>query len=149
MVAARMADVAEAKKGRPETKPERPYPAIGAFVRRIRESRGLKQGDVARQAGIRQPQITHLEKGGNVAVEYYDRVARVLGFRGALDMFMSGGDPQTRKLLRFWRSLSDDEARNDALELLRDQIVREEELPATASSASTAEKKPGSGRIRR
>lgn len=103
-----------------------PFAALGGYVRRARERKAVTQVDISKQTGIRTAQLSALENGHNVAIGYYDQVAKALGYRGALELFTSGGDEQTRKLLRFWRALPDDEARNDVLRQLKDWIVRDE-----------------------
>jgi len=81
---------------------------------------------MAEKADMRPAQLSALENGANVEIQFYERVARALNFRGALELFTSGGDDQTRKMLRLWRALPDDEARNDVLRQMRDWIVRDE-----------------------
>lgn len=104
-----------------------PFAQLGHYVKRARERSGLTQGEVAKRAQMRQAQLSALENGANVEIQFYDKAARALNFRGALDLFTSGGDAQTKKLLRYWRALPDDEARNDALRQLKEQIVRDVE----------------------
>lgn len=123
-----------------------PYQPLGHFVRRLREQRGLSQGETAAKAEMRQAQLSLLESGENVEIRFYDKVARAIGFRGALDMFMSGGDEKTRRLLRFWRALPDEEARTDVLQLMRDQIVADEAPGATAAEGPAIEKPRARGR---
>lgn len=74
---------------------------------------------------MRQAQLSLLERGDNVGIEFYDRAARALRFRNALELFTSGGDDLTRRLLRLWKSLPDDEARTDVLRLIQGWIDRE------------------------
>ena len=75
----------------------------------------MTQVEVATKAQMRGIQVSLLETGSNVEIQYYERVARVLKYRNSLEMFTSGGDAATRRLLRLWRALPDDEARTDAL----------------------------------
>lgn len=106
---------------------------LGAYVKQCRERKGLTQADVAKTANMRGPQVSLLETGANVEVQFYERVARALGFRHALEMFTAGADDQMRKMLRLWRALPDDSARNDALGLMRDLIVADEAPGATTT----------------
>lgn len=87
--------------------------------------------DVAIKAGMRNAQMSAVESGANVEVQFYERIAIALGYRGALEMFTSGGDPSTRKLLRLWRALPDEAARKDVLKLMRELIVADAERDAT------------------
>lgn len=107
---------------------------LGAFARLCRERKGLTQAHVAELAGMRGPQVSLLETGANVEVQFYERVARALGFRHSLEMFTAGGDEKTRRLLRLWKALPDEEARDEALTLMRDVIVADEEPSARAIS---------------
>lgn len=100
-----------------------PYATLGHVVRDLRKARGWTQEEMAVQpkADLSNTQISKIETGQNVEIELYDRCAKALGFRSLLEMFRSGGDPETRKLLRLWKSLGspDDpetkEARTHAL----------------------------------
>lgn len=103
-----------------------PAKELGAYVRTCRTRKGLTQVEVAERAQMRGIQVSLLETGSNVEVQFYERIARVLGFRNALEMFASGGDDQTRRLLRLWRALPDDEARTDVLKLIQQMIVAEQ-----------------------
>lgn len=113
-----------------------PYSALGEYVRRVRSHRGLNQGELAVKAKMRPAQLSGLENGANVEIKFYDRVARAMDYRGALEMFTSGGDEKTRKLLRLWRALPDEEARTEVLRLVQDVIVADEEPGATSSGAT-------------
>lgn len=88
-------------------------------MRKVRAERGLTAKAVAQKAKMRPAMMTHLEQGGNAAWGYYSAAARAMGYRSALELFMSGGDRMTAQLLRAWRALPDDEARMAALELVR------------------------------
>lgn len=90
-----------------KAKRPRPYPELGRFVRGIRDRKGLTQLEVAAKGDMRNELLSRLELGENVEIDAYDRAARGMGFRGALEMFRSGGDDQTVKLLRMWRPLPD------------------------------------------
>lgn len=118
---------------------------LGAYVRRCRERKNLTQTQIAELADMRGPQVSLLETGANVEIQFYERVARALGFRHSLEMFTSGGDEKTRKLLRLWRALPDEEARNEVLALTRDVIVADEEPGAT----STAKHSPAAAPARK
>jgi transcriptional regulator with XRE-family HTH domain len=110
---------------------DRTFPAVGQFLRRVREARGLKAKDVAAKASMRPAQMTHLQNGGNALWEYYDSAARAMGFKSALDMFTSGGDDETALLLRRWRALSTDAARRDVLRAVKAIRDADEESGAT------------------
>lgn len=104
----------------PRPKRARPFPRVGAFVKSVRVSRGLKAKDVAEKAAVENSLVSRLEKGENVYLEQYDKVARAMGFRGILEMFKFEPDPPTRRLLRYWADLRDDErARNEVLDLVK------------------------------
>lgn len=111
--------------------PEKTFPTLGQFLRRVRESRGLKAKDVAERAKMRPAQVTHLQNGGNALWEYYDRAAKAMGFRSGLDMFTSGGDDETALLLRRWRALTTDAARKDVLRAVKAIRDADEESSAT------------------
>lgn len=115
----------------PERADGKTYPPVGQFLRRVRESRGLRAKDVATRAQMRPAQMTHLQKGGNALWEYYDRAAKAMGFRSALDMFTSGGDDETALLLRRWRALATDAARKDVLRAVKAIRDADEESSAT------------------
>lgn len=100
---------------------------LGGYVRSVREARELKQADLARKAEMRGAQLSLLENGANVEIQFYEKVARAMGFRGALEMFTSGADRSTRKLLRLWKALPDDAARKDALSAIEAIVVGEPE----------------------
>lgn len=100
---------------------------LGEFVRLTRERKGLTQIAVATAADMRNTQVSLLETGANVEVQFYERIAQALGFRGSLEMFQSGGDDLTRRMLKLWKALPDDEARKDVLRLMRQQIVADAE----------------------
>lgn len=104
-----------------------PFAPMGDYVRRARQRAGLNQGQLAEKAGMRPAQLSALENGANVEIRFYELVARALNFRGVIELFTSGGDDQTRRLLRLWRALPTDEARTDVLRLMKDSIVREGE----------------------
>lgn len=99
---------------------------LGLFIRRVREARGLSAKEVAARAKMRPAQMTHLQQGGNAQWSYYDDFAKAIGFRSALEMFTSGGDEQTRRLLRLWHVL-DDEARKLVLRQVKDVRDADEE----------------------
>lgn len=104
---------------------------VGLFVRRLRESKGWTQVQLAKRAKMRNERISEVENGSNARIEQYDKIARALGYRGVLEMIMSGGDELTAKLLRLWKRQPDDEARRDVLKLMREQIVADAERDAT------------------
>lgn len=122
----------------PKTQRARTFPALGQFLRRVRENRGLLAKDVAARAHMRPAQVTHLQQGGNAMWEYYDDFARALGFKGALEMFQSGGDTQLGRLIRVWRALPDDGARTAALRAVKQILDADEESSATGSPTRTA-----------
>ena len=106
-----------------EPKRPRPFVRVGNFVRAVRNARGLKSKEVALKAEIDPGLMTRIEKGENVELQQYDKVARALGFRGPLEMFRSEPNPLTRELLKLWRALQDDEeAQKELLAQVRDWI---------------------------
>ena len=110
-----------------------PVKAIGQFVREIRERSDVSQIALATKAGLRNELLSRLEKGENVEIIQYERVAKALGFRGgALEMFRTGNDRLLRDMLKFWRALPDDEARTDALRLMKRSLLLDEEPGATS-----------------
>lgn len=78
--------------------------ALGAHVRALIADRQLTQDQVAAKAHLRPSLVSTLVRGGNVSVQYYERVAVALGFAHALDM-LGAPDKDTRALLRLWRRL--------------------------------------------
>jgi transcriptional regulator with XRE-family HTH domain len=117
-----MATVGVTISGVPKKK--RPYAELGAFVKAVREHRQMTASAVADKAGMRKAQVTLLEKGANVEIQFYDRMAVAMGFRGgALDMFTAVDDRATQTLLRLWRALPDDVARKDALNAVKKIVV--------------------------
>lgn len=56
--------------------------AMGAFVRRIREQRGLTQADVAKELGTSQSALVRMEKGDqNMGIELLRKLSDVLGHK--------------------------------------------------------------------
>jgi transcriptional regulator with XRE-family HTH domain len=53
--------------------------SLGEFIRAVRVTRGINQGQAAKDAGVSRKQLILLEKGGNVSVKFLLRVARCLG----------------------------------------------------------------------
>lgn len=104
---------------------------LGLFIRGLREAKGWTQLQLAKRAKMRNERVSEVEKGSNARIEQYDKIARALGYRSALEMFMSGGDEMTAKLLRLWKRQPDDGARKDVLKLMREQIVADAERDAT------------------
>lgn len=104
---------------------------LGLFVRGLREAKGWTQIQLAKRAKMRNERISEVEKGSNARIEQYDKIARALGYRGVLEMIMSGGDATTAKLLRLWKRLPDAGAQRDVLNSMRDQIVADAERDAT------------------
>lgn len=109
----------------------RPSKAIGAAIKALREDKNLTQKEVAEKVGTHFSQISLIENGANVESQWYERLAGAMGFRNALEMLASGGDDLTRKLLRLWKRLPDEEARKDVLKLVQRMIVAELERDAT------------------
>lgn len=109
----------------------RPFAELGLLARVARERAGLTQVGLRDKTGLRNELISRLELGENVEVEAYERVARGLGFKGALEMFMSAGDLETARLLRYWRGLSTHEARRDALRAVKQIRDADEAVDAT------------------
>lgn len=104
---------------------------LGVLVRAIRDARGWTQAELAIRADMRGERISDVEIGKNVRVEQFDKIAKAFGFRSTLEMFMSGGDDLTAKLLRLWKRIPDQEARMDVLRSMRDQIAADAERDAT------------------
>ncbi len=52
---------------------------VGRNIRRIRRDRDLAQGVIARLAGIRQQELSAIERGLQPKLALVDRLARVLG----------------------------------------------------------------------
>lgn len=96
----------------PKSEPRPHSKALGGHVRALRQVRGITQIALAKEAGLRNAQLSKLETGGNVEVEQYELVARALKFRNALEMFRAPTDTAMRKLLRYW-PLLDESARTD------------------------------------
>jgi transcriptional regulator with XRE-family HTH domain len=108
--------------------PERPALALGRFLKSVRIAKGKTQREVAKLSGIPYPTVSLMEKGRNVEIMQYERFAKACGYRNALEMIRAGGDPLTRRLLRLWHALDDDdEARRDVLDQIERSIVRSEE----------------------
>lgn len=82
-------------------------PALGAWVRQVRESKGLTQPDIAEMTGIHKTQLSRLENGANIEAEQYERIAQALGFKNALELFRTPGDPLMRTLQRYWPDLDE------------------------------------------
>jgi len=107
---------------------------LGQFIRTLREERRWTQIQLAKKAKMRNERVSEVENGSNARIEQYDKIARAFGYRGVLEMIMSGGDEMTAKLLRLWKRLPtrpDDSARKDVLNSMRDQIVADAERDAT------------------
>lgn len=124
-----MATMTGVAKARNRSEPVR---ALGRWVRTVREAKGLTQREVADRAEMRYVQLSLLENGRNVEVEQYDRVAKALGFRDALEMLRAPGDPIMRRLMRYW-PLLDDGARRDVLAQVKAMIDADEESIATSA----------------
>jgi transcriptional regulator with XRE-family HTH domain len=108
--------------------PERPALALGKFLKRVRVDKGKTQRQIAHESGIPYPTVSLMEKGRNVEIMQYERFAKACGYRNALEMIRSGGDALTRRLLRLWAALGDDDqARRDVLDRIERMIVRSEE----------------------
>lgn len=118
---------------RQEKRP-RPFQDVGRFVRRARERQGVTQLAAAAAAPMRNELLSRLERGENVEIAAYALAAKGLGFRSVIDLFRSGGDRQTARLLRLWAALPDDEARKDVLERVR-RTVDDDEAPSATSPA--------------
>lgn len=131
--AVRMSALTKQTKSKGRHLPLGPQPsvAIGACIRAIRKERKLTLEQVAEKIGSYASQISLVEGGDNVESQWYERIAVALKFKSAYEMLASGGDAQTRKLLRLWRALPDDEARTDVLKLVQNMIVDELERDAT------------------
>lgn len=114
----------------PENERER-FTDLGSYIRGLREAKGWTQIQLAKKAKMRNERISEVENGSNARAEQYQKIAVALGYRGVLEMIMSGGDGLTVKLLRLWKRLPDDGARKDALQSMRDQIVADAERDAT------------------
>jgi transcriptional regulator with XRE-family HTH domain len=109
-----------------------PAVSLGRCVRLHRTAKKLNQIQLARKAGMSNNQLSLLEKGKNVEVEQYQRVARALEFRDALDMFRAATDPLMRRVWRYW-PLLDEAARKDVLRQVRKTI--EADVGSDATSA--------------
>lgn len=77
---------------------------LGQQVRRIRQDKQITQKAIAAQVGMRAAQVSLLESGYNMETQFYARIARALGYRGALELFRAM-DPQTTALLRLWDAM--------------------------------------------
>jgi hypothetical protein len=111
----------------------RSFPDLAAFSGWVVERSGRTASEIAEKGRLTRGAVTvsDLKNGRNPQWETLDRFARGAGYRGALEMFTSGGDAQTAKVLRVWRGLPDDEARADFLLAIR--ATRD----ATEESSST------------
>jgi hypothetical protein len=121
---------------------DRFFPEVGAFLRRVREARGVQAQDLAARAGMRPSMVSHLQKGGNAAWGYYDAAAAALGFRSALELFTSGGDEPTANLLRLWRALTPLEQMH-VLHVVRAMLDASVAPTATATLPTSAGKTRG------
>jgi len=78
--------------------------AMGAFVRRIREQRGLTQGDVAKALGTSQSALARMEKGDqNMGIDLLRKLGEVLDRKivsvsDAVDFEIHGGRPLHGKI---------------------------------------------------
>lgn len=112
---------------------------VGASLRARREAKGLSQSAVAERFGIRLATISNIERGANVRLSSLVEYAKALGYESlAAAVLDQGGDDITRRMLRVWRALEDDEARRDALALVREQIGAEREPRATGGEGTGA-----------
>jgi transcriptional regulator with XRE-family HTH domain len=100
----------------------------------VRQAQNLKQTDVAERAGIENALVSRLERGENVYLSQYDKVARALGFRNVLELFRTEPDPVMRRLTKFW-PLLDESARRDVLKQVRAMIDADAESDATSGGA--------------
>lgn len=65
-----------------EATPQNMRRIIGSTIRAVRNGRGLKQGELAKQAGVGVMTISNIEKpnyDGHVKVESYDKICSYLG----------------------------------------------------------------------
>lgn len=128
-----MAIVSKAQKGKERHLPLglRPAVQLGHAIRKVREDRHLSQRELAAKIGSHFSQVSLIENGANVEVQWYERVARALGFKDSLELFNSGGDDLSRRMFRLWRRLPDDEARREVLKVMQRVIVADVESDAT------------------
>jgi DNA-binding MarR family transcriptional regulator len=60
--------------------PAPPSPlAVGAWLRRARQAAGWSQRELAKRAGVHQPQIARIERGEDIQVSLLERVVKPLG----------------------------------------------------------------------
>jgi transcriptional regulator with XRE-family HTH domain len=115
--------------------PARPV-SLGVFIRRLIAGK-MNQLQLAEASGLRPAQITKIVNGGSVLSEQYEQVARALKYRNALEMFKAPEDVLTRRLLRLWAALGEnDAARRDVLQQIKRTIDEDEGLDATSGGAS-------------
>lgn len=128
-----MTAVARAKKGKDRHLPMgiRPVIEIGEHIRALRKSRDLNQRQLAEMLGTHFSQVSLIENGANVEAQWYERIAVALKFKNALEMFAAGSDDLTRRMLRLWKRLPDDEARKEVLDSMRKTIAADMERDAT------------------
>jgi transcriptional regulator with XRE-family HTH domain len=91
---------------------DRPVFSLGQRFKLAREIAGLQQKELAARAKMRPAQLSLLENGFNIESRHYAHVAKVLGFRSAVELIELTNDALTRKLLRLWRGM--DEATREA-----------------------------------
>lgn len=90
------------------TRTARPAADCGHHVRTLRKAAGLLHREIADQAKMRVAQVSQVEQGHNVEIQYYARIAKVLGFRGALELFRTpDSDPLARHRDRAWALLDE------------------------------------------
>ncbi len=100
-------------KRKPSTKavaPEKPQSVVvcadlGAVFRAARKAQGLTQREVAARTRppMRPAQVSLVECGYNTETRYFTMIAKVLGYRDALEIFREH-DPLTVTLLRLWET---------------------------------------------
>lgn len=105
--------------------PTRPALDCGAVVARHRHAAGLLQRELAAKAKVRVAQVSQVENGHNVEIQYYARFAKVLGFRGALEMLRAAdSDPLAKHRDRAW-ALLDDGQKKRALRKMHELLLED------------------------
>lgn len=104
---------------------------LGEMVRGLREAQGVTQKELGGAVGIRNAQVSKIEKGANVWIEHYEVLARYWKFRDALEMFAGGSDRTLRELLRLWPALGR-AAQKDVLRRVKQMLAAEPESDATS-----------------
>jgi transcriptional regulator with XRE-family HTH domain len=114
----------KAKRNRPTPAKEKPVFELGQRFKLAREIAGLQQKELAARAKMRPAQLSMLENGFNIESRHYAHVAKVLGFRSAVELIELTNDALTRKLLRLWRGM-DEATRESAFRKLKVWLIED------------------------